>query len=208
MRLLFILVLVAMIAACGGEDPPSTSADAGSEDAGPTPYPSGPFGFEVGETVPNIYLNGYPGEWEPRYNAGWQSIALSDYYDPDGNRGPDGNPLQILLVDISTTNCHACMLEAEALENFCENIAKGLLCYTAMKSDRAYLEDWKENYHVTAPIVLHDPLQWPTPGGHPTTYVIDLSTMKVLEDFNSSYSFVNESDIQAMLKKYLGWDDP
>jgi hypothetical protein len=215
-----LTLLVCLLAACGGTDP---EVDAGNgADTGPS-YPQGPYGIEVGDVVKDIALQGYPNINEDRFKRGWQSIALSDYYDPEGNkgRGEGGESFayKTLFVDVSARWCGPCAEEAQVLHNqgICETCwPYGLVCYTAIfqnaenppgPADQSDVDWWKGQNGVSH-VIVADPsddggqYEWSeyNSGGIPFNMYIDLSTMKILKKQNGYLL----SDIKENIRTYTG----
>ena len=91
MRSFIIVGCAAALIACGGR----TDAQHGLE--GPTSaetavaYPSGDYGYDVGEIIPNVAFLGYehldPSTVIDTKTAAIGSVRFSDFYDPNGERG-------------------------------------------------------------------------------------------------------------------------
>lgn len=197
------------------EPAPSSSASSPVSDAAPPAtygeYPAGPYGFRVGQTFPDISIDGYIGA------AGdWKSIALADYYDPDGARGVRG-----LYLTVSAPWCPACVSEAKTLPAAYASTYRGrgarLLTVLPQDGDskpatRATIDAWiasfKTNYDIAADPALLSVEHDASGGGTlalPYNYVIDPRTMKIVQ-INSGAFFVPGGipGLDALLKKNGG----
>ena len=197
-----VALLVSTLAACAvphDDTPSATPADTGkpnpaSDAADPTShppaeidgYPVGPFGMKVGNTFPNLALDGYrDGKGE------WTTLTLKDYYDPDASHGIRG-----LYLTISAPWCAGCVAEAKVLPG--EYASKyrelGAKLLTALAQDasskpatRNTVDTWVSTYKINFDIVA-DPTLSTAPkdasgGGSialPYNYVIDPRTMKIV----------------------------
>jgi hypothetical protein len=229
-KLLALFPLAFALIACGGapSNPPPVDLvpDAGEQpdgevDAGEVPYqdpgipppdpsivyPAPPYGTSPGDTIHEIKLYGYADFSDP--NSSWRPIALSDFYDPNGNRGPDGAPLKVMLVNVSAVWCQVCKLEASSLQAKCDAAKdKGLVCYTAIFEDSVYepatrneINYWASTYGITYPIVLDRTFKWGEyfdENATPMNMFIDLKTMQIL-DIVMGYS---DRDISLLIKCY------
>ncbi|MEO7094913.1 MAG: redoxin domain-containing protein [Polyangiales bacterium] len=171
----------------GPVPPPSEDTTPRPDDDADTPvvpeltYPAGPYGLAVGQTFPNLALQGYRDA-----QGEWTSLSMLDHYDPDGARGITG----IYLV-LAAQWCGPCNLEARVLSGYFEKDYRdrGAHFLTAVVQDgahkpatRATVDQWIEAHHIVFDIAS-DPTQSAAPKGTyglPYNYVINPRTMKVI----------------------------
>jgi len=176
---------------CDGSNQLELEADAGPQDPGlvrdgGVEYPSSPYGTSVGDTLADIANFGYPGG-----TASWDVVRLSDFYDPQQNRGPDGIGNKAMWVNVSALWCSVCKVEAPTMLKKCQqNRSKGLVCYTAIfenatgdRSTRKDVDSWKRNFKIDYPIVDDGPsFKWGSyfdAAATPMNMFVDLRTMKI-----------------------------
>jgi hypothetical protein len=92
----------------GAADMAAVVPDMASDGGGGGAYPPGPYGFAVGNTLPNMHFKGYRGGVAP-----WTDIALSDYYDPTGSRH-----IKAFYATIGKVLCGACVQEAQHMDDW------------------------------------------------------------------------------------------
>jgi hypothetical protein len=224
------------LAGCGSEteNPPDAGSEAGPDagepldaafcefspanwDTARASYPSSPYGSSEGSTIRDISLAGYPADWEPRSHDWTTSVRLSDYFDPDGNRGPGGTALRLLWATVSATWCVACRLGADVAQEDCHDLlSQGVVCYEAlwanggegsntpaMKDD---VDDWRRDYFPDCHTSISTldsprPAKWYDlfdPLSLPLNVVIDLRTMKIMSVW-SGYSTRDKDNVEGIL---------
>lgn len=154
------------------------------------PYPSGPYGIQMGDTIANVSLMGYRDATGP-----YTQIQLSDYYDPDGSRG-----IRALYVTLGEVLCGACVAEAPKINTWKTQYApygaqflSGLWGGGSEVGDNAWtggpatqdtLDAWIKQYKVTYTMVV-DPtyllVGGTAPAGNPNGYLVDPRTMKIVQ---------------------------
>ncbi len=167
-----------------GFDPGLTRRDAGLA------YPAGPFGTAVGDIVPNIRLYGYPkGNATDPANT-WRELSLAQFWDPEGNQGPNGTARKTLFVNVSARWCSYCKLEAATQDETCKAKAgQGLVCYTSLfqnssggPATRDDINYWMTTYGLELPITVDPGFQWGiffSEEGTPLNLFVDLKTMRI-----------------------------
>jgi hypothetical protein len=177
--------------------PPSNRSDSGSSEASsppdddtgvappdPTPapltYPSGPYGFAVGQVFPNRTL-------QAMHGGSYSSMSMLDLYDPDGSRGING-----IYLDAAAEWCTACRAEAPMLQTMWTSRyqSRGARIVTALlqnassgPADEATVQRWISAFGITYDVAA-DPTYSTiaATGGTvpiPYGYVIDPRTMRV-----------------------------
>jgi len=203
-----VLALVSLVA-CASKSGSSGYSSGSGSGGGPAPggstspdptvtpgdYPPGPYGLDTTMTFPSVSFQGYVGGQAP-----WTTIALKDYYDPDGTKGIRG-----IYLTGSAPWCAACVSEAKSFPARFANEykAKGARFVTAILQDDAHgpatrgtVDDWVKTFGTNYDIVL-DPtfsiLKKDSSGGGsaalPYNYVIDPRTMKVTQINAGPYFF-------------------
>jgi hypothetical protein len=92
---------------CDANDPaPPRSSPTAVKDSGGA-YPDGPYGVKNGTVIADISWDGWREPKASQYDpALFETISLSDYYDPDGEKG-----LHAIFVNASARWCSICKLE-------------------------------------------------------------------------------------------------
>lgn len=225
-RFLFLLLSVALAAglafSCDTDKPPpppvagpDASADPADADEGDVwqdpglirkdagvAYPPGPYGTAEGDTAEEVLLYGYPlGDSTDSKNA-YRQVRLSEFYDPQGTKGPNGGQLKLIWIILSSVWCGPCNAEAAgdptatppipSLNERCLAVApKGVACYTSLLEDadgnpaqKSDIINWKTNYKIGFAIT-HDPaVQWSKvcpPKSVPLNMFVDAKTMKIVK---------------------------
>lgn len=182
-----ILFAGTLVVGCGGGNQPDPGPqDPGLVRDGGVDYPPSPYGTNVGDTIADIANFGYPGG-----TAAWDVVRLSDFYDPQQNRGPEGIGNKALWVNVSARWCSYCEGEAPTMVRKCQqNRSKGLVCYTAIfedvagdRSTRKDVDYWKRMFKIDYPIVDDGPsFKWGSyfdAAGTPMNMFVDLRTMRI-----------------------------
>jgi hypothetical protein len=181
------LAFAALALSCGPAEVPYQDPGLAAPARAQKNYPAGPYGTTKGETLQDIELFGYKSPV-----TAWNTISLSDFYDPDGNKGPNGVPLKLLIVNVSAVWCSVCKYEAPLLLKKCQdNRSKGLACYCSIfendkqqPADRTDVNWWMRNFSVDYPIVLDSLFKWGAyfnKSATPMNMYIDPKTMKIVD---------------------------
>ncbi len=176
-----------LLSGCGPSAPPPQQDPGLDMPSDGSPYAAPPYGLTKGETLRNIELFGYR-----VYPNDWQVVRLSEFYDPNGNKGPNGVPLKLLAINVSALWCSVCRWEAPILEETCKaNRAKGLACYTGIFENAAQdpaarkdVNSWASDYKIDYPIVLDSAFVWGAffnKTATPMNMFVDPKTMKIIE---------------------------
>jgi thiol-disulfide isomerase/thioredoxin len=197
--------LASLALACGPSEPPVQDPGLAKPDRGLN-YPAPPYGTTKGETIQNLELYGYKTPTTP-----WLPLKLSDFYDPEGSKGPGGVPLKLLIVNVSAVWCSVCKVEAPLLLDKCKaNREKGLACYTAIFEDEAYnpaeridVNWWKQRFGIDYPITVDTLFKWGAyfnKSATPMNMYIDPKTMKIVDVVVG----FDEAAMDALITEYVG----
>lgn len=201
---LFLALATALSLGCSSdpeaEDPtidPGLAHEGGGIEAGSglttggVPYPTGPYGHDVGTIIQNFRFTGMVNPLEANYVADentLSTISLADYYNPDGN--PD-RPLAI-LVNASALWCSVCQEEAkQSVAAYAYWRTRGVVFITAIFEDNdgqpSMLEDieyWSERFKLEYPVVLDPKLTLGVffdKSASPFNMIINARTMEIVE---------------------------
>jgi hypothetical protein len=110
MTSIVIALLCTVASACDANDPAPPRSKPTVFDAGGS-YPNGPYGVSNGSVIADITWHG----WREPASAGYdpdafETIALSDYYDPGGTAG-----YRAIFVNASARWCSICKIEQKHL---------------------------------------------------------------------------------------------
>ena len=101
----FVLVVVA---GCDANDPAPPRSSPSVVDGG-ADYPAGPYGVTSGTVIANISWEGWREPMAVAYDStAFETVALSDYFDPDGTRG-----YRAIFVNASARWCSICKMEQQ-----------------------------------------------------------------------------------------------
>jgi hypothetical protein len=164
-----------------GGAPIDSGFDAALPDTAP-PCPAGPYGLKVGDTFPNMTLEGY------RDGVGeWTKLQVCDYYDPDGKRG-----VNAILINASAAWCTPCnslarlfpKLEARFGWRGAKLVELLVDGFKTEPASEATIEAWQKTYALPIDTLI-DPdqeyLDHDTPDfGFPTQWYVDPRTMLVV----------------------------
>jgi hypothetical protein len=196
----FAIAFGAIVCACSPGPRTYASHDAGEDaaiDAEP-PYPPPPYGYERGDTIPNLHFMGYRGGV-----GAFVELRLSDYYDPDGARG-----INAVLVTAGAEWCPLCNDEALALPSLYARYASRGVRFLSLLLERngslpatqATLDGWLEKYALAFDSAI-DPLKTTvakTDAQLPRTYFVDPRTMQIVrveEGFHDTVPYVTDLDM-------------
>jgi hypothetical protein len=201
-----VLLAALGLGGCGSnkpELPPDLSAPASC--VAPA-YPAGPYGSEPGALLKNACFSGFsaPESTALREDA-LEPLALSDFYDPDGE-----GSVRVLLLNTAALWCAACQIEHRTLpDRYRELSPRGLALMTAVFQDERYepadlsdLTAWVDTFQTNFPIVL-DPGysfgRYASAETAPLNLVVDPKTMTILEKFVGDQPAVMWPYIEALL---------
>lgn len=203
--LLSLSVLSLGVAGCDGDestDPvdevPEFDGEPGQEPSVEVEYAPGPYGADIGSTIPNFRFTGFVNSMEDASSAAF--IQMADFYNPTGDGVyPEGSPYgagnkkpTMLMLIVSAGWCAPCQAEAEYIlpghyadyaprgGQFLTNLAEGTDYETAEYSD---LVAWTSNFDTPWPSVI-DP-RWKLQDvmealAFPGNMVVDTRTMTVV----------------------------
>ncbi len=116
----FAIAAALVASACDGHHAPPFPEGQGQLPRTGAAYPSGPYGIQKGDTIPNFELTGFPAPLEDRKDG--VPIALADFYNPggDGTFPEDsiygaGPKPKALLINVGAVWCQPCQYEADVL---------------------------------------------------------------------------------------------
>jgi hypothetical protein len=192
-RFPFLATAAALLVACGANDPApprgspaaGTGGDSGAGGAQGA-YPSGPYGVTNGSVIADISWEGWRNPVEAAFDpSAFETIALSDYYDPDGTKG-----YRAIVVNASARWCSICKMEQKHIREerdiwgpkgvvFLGTIFEDAATKPAQPSD---LVAWANTYQVDWVLVL-DPTNklslFFDRAASPMNMIIDARTMKI-----------------------------
>jgi hypothetical protein len=194
---------------------PSGSGGAGAGVAPPSStwaaYPAGPYGTSRGATIENLSFSGWMRPDIAGYDpAKFETVRLSDFYDPDGHTG-----VKLLAINASAVWCSVCRAEyADMKDNQVYSTSRplGLEILGALFEDNAFfpaqpqdLKNWgKLSAHsVTFPLVLDPGFKlgaYFDSDATPLNMLIDVRTMTIVQ-VTMGYSPTYWSQVQNVLQK-------
>jgi hypothetical protein len=173
----------------------------GTPDAGPNPYPAGPYGVSVNRIIENFT---FPGFFTVGSGVKVNTLPSTDNFDLQllrNAKDANGNVFRYLLLDISAGWCPPCNQEAQDLglngakkDLINKWLAKGGLFMTVLVQDynqsnpgapnASHIAKWI-NQHQVQTSTTYDPTQnliaqGINPSAFPTNLVIDLRTMRIV----------------------------
>jgi hypothetical protein len=167
-------------------------------------YPAGPYLADVGATLQDFEFEGFR---EPAAPNGMrlERIRISDFYDPNGDRG-----VALLLVNTAAVWCQSCRVEHRTLSARQEQFrSRGLVVFSALfqdaQGDPAMLDDlslWTEQFRVTFPMALDPEFQlgrYASAETAPLNLLVDASSMTILERYIGDQEAVIWPRIEAEL---------
>jgi len=192
-----------------GLEPPETGADRAALD-----YPPGPFGTGEGAIVPNLEFRGWRAPAEAEYDpTRFETIRLSDFYNPDGSRGN----AKLLLINASAVWCSVCRAEMKDFRDadiYNQYKERGLEILGVLFEDNNYnpatpadLATWgsPRNFDIKFPLVLDPGFKigaFFASDATPLNLLVDLRTMEILDTtmgYDSTASSNYWSVIDALL---------
>ena len=185
--LLFACGQLALFAACGSNTPqiPPDLLDTNTGCRVPG-YPAGPYGREEGNTVQNFCFRGWRSPAAVAHTEeNLETIAFSDYYDPQGTKGH-----RVLLVNTAALWCSACQEEHKKLPaQFNELGPRGLVILATLFQDNKrdpakpqHLALWADTFETNFPLALDPDYQmgeYASAETAPLNLVIDTRKMTI-----------------------------
>ncbi len=96
----------------GGAPSAAAGAAAVAEPSPWAPYPAGPYGTKRGATIENLSFMGWKHPDLAGYDTNkFETIRLSDFYDPDGKKG-----VKLLAINASAVWCSVCRREYQEMK--------------------------------------------------------------------------------------------
>ena len=179
---------------------PTFAADSGQGVLAEDAYPEGPYGIELGETLPDLQFYGYV-DSTVELHTGYKVISLADFYNPTGNElyaegslFPAGAPKpKALMITSPAMWCQPCQYEADVLlpPRYAQYKPLGGEFLAVMADNGAgtaaanltNLDYWAGKYDVNYPIVV-DPDYSLGPAfqdlAFPANFIIDTRTMRIV----------------------------
>ena len=182
---LVVVFAAGMAFGCDANDPAPPRSKPSHVDASDG-YPAGPHGVTVGAIVANISWEGWVAPKESEFDpAVFETISLSDYYDPDGEMG-----YRAIFVNASARWCSICKIEQSHIREQ-HNLwnPKGVVFIEALFEDAgsgpATVNDlvaWGKTYQVEWSLVL-DPTnklgRFFDRSASPMNMIINAKTMEI-----------------------------
>ncbi|MBK6517729.1 MAG: hypothetical protein IPG04_27320 [Polyangiaceae bacterium] len=203
--LLSLAILSLGVAGCDSEEStnpidetPEFDGEPGQEPSAGVEYAEGPYGTEIGSTIPNFRFTGFVNSMEDASSAAF--IQMADFYNPTGDGVyPEGSPYgagnpkpTMLMMIVSAGWCSPCRQEAEFLlpdhyadygprgGQFLTNLAEGTDYETAEFTD---LVSWTSHFDTPWPSVIDPRLKLGDVMemmAFPGNMVVDTRTMTVV----------------------------
>jgi len=197
---------------------PTAGANAGAGNVGATSsraaYPAGPFGTTRGATIENLSFLGWKHPDVAGYDPSkFETVRLSDFYDPDGLSG-----VKLLAINASAVWCSVCRREYQEMHSndvYGKLHPLGLEILGTLFEDNAFfpaqpqdLQNWgiAKAHAVTFPLVLDPGFKvgaYFDSDATPLNMLIDVRTMTIVQitmgisDPTSKYW----TQVQGMLEK-------
>jgi hypothetical protein len=199
--------------ATGAATPSGSTASVGS--TGPTStfaaYPAGPYGTGRGAVIQNLSFLGWMHPDQAKYDSTqFQTLRLSDFYDPDGH-----TDVKLLAVNASAVWCSVCRAEYEDMNTngtYATYRAKGVEFLGTLFEDQSYypaqpvdLSRWGDDseHAVKFPLGLDPSFKMGAYFGSdatPLNMVIDVRTMTILS-VTMGYSTTYWDSVQTLLNQ-------
>jgi hypothetical protein len=146
-----------LLAGCGANDPAPPRSKPSTVDGGGD-YPEGPYGVANGSVIADISWEGWREPMVVGFDPGaFETISLSDYYDPDGEKG-----YRAIVVNASARWCSICKMEQRHIrEKSAEWGPKGVVFIETLFEDVSNgpakpsdLVAWGNTYQIDWVLVL------------------------------------------------------
>ncbi|HEY8943715.1 MAG TPA: TlpA disulfide reductase family protein [Polyangiaceae bacterium] len=223
-----VILLVASATACSSEaiENPGDGSDGGAgasagargavlrSDPVAAPYPSGPYGRNVGSVIQNLsflgWRDGAAAEYDP---TRLEVVSLSDYYNPDGS-----GPVKLVALNASAVWCTVCRAEYRQLERdaIYETFRpKGVEILGVLFEDSDYepakpddLAIWggPDAFQVPFPLVIDPGFKtgaYFETDATPMNMLIDTRTMQIL-DITMGYDTAQPDVYWSKIDRWLG----
>jgi hypothetical protein len=176
----------------------SAGATAGSSAVAVSPtstwaaYPAGPYGTARGATIQNLSFLGWKHPDLAGYDpAKFETVRLSDFYDPDGHSG-----VKLLAINASAVWCSVCRREYQAMHSddvYAKLQPQGLEILGTLFEDTAYypaqpqdLKNWGalSSHAVKFPLVLDPGFKlgaYFDSDATPLNMLVDVRTMTIVQ---------------------------
>ena len=174
-------------------------------------YPAGPYGTGRGATIENLSFSGWHHPDTAGYDtAKFETVRLSDFYDPDGHTG-----IKLLAINASAVWCGVCRAEYEDMNTtqvYATVKQKGVEILGTIFEDNAYypaqpqdLKNWGllKSHTVKFPLVLDPGFKMGAyfdSDATPLNMLIDVRNMTIVA-ITMGYSTNYWSQVQAQLEK-------
>ena len=174
-------------------------------------YPAGPYGTTRGAVIENLSFIGWRHPDAAAYDiTKFETVRLSDFYDPDGTRG-----VKLLAINASAVWCGVCRAEYQDMKNsdvYATLHAKGIEILGAIFEDNAYypaqpqdLKNWGvlSTHQVKFPLVLDPGFKlgaYFDSDATPLNMLVDTRTMKIVS-IDMGWSATYWAQVQAQLEK-------
>lgn len=182
------------LAACGSNTPeiPEEYLQTGGGSSSTT-YPEGPYGASEGDIAANFQFVGWLNPKAEGFDFETADVFdLETFYDPDGTKGPNGEGIELILLNASAIWCTACRVEHEEFETVHADLnPRGLEIVSGLFQDRDFqpakdsdLVLWTESFDVAFPMGLDSEFQMGAYGNAqaaPLNAIIDARTMEILK---------------------------
>jgi hypothetical protein len=200
-----------------GAAPPPAAAVGGTAvgSAGPTStfasYPAGPYGTGRGATIENLSFLGWKHPDVAAYDVSqFETVRLSDFYDPDGHTG-----VKLLAINASAVWCSVCRAEYQDMKTngtYANYKAKGVEILGTLFEDKLYypaqpsdLSLWGSvsNHAVSFALGLDPSFKMGAyfdSDATPLNMLIDVRTMTIVS-ITMGYSTTYWDTVQAQLDK-------
>jgi len=177
-------------------------------------YPPGPYGTGRGATIENLSFTGWKAPAEVGYDPQkFETVRLSDFYDPDGHTG-----IKLLAINASAVWCSVCRAEyadMNANQVYSKLRPLGLEILGTLFEDNAYypaqpqdLKNWGvlSSHSVQFPLVLDPGFKlgaYFDSDATPLNMLVDVRTMTIVKiDMGiPSVPSTYWTGVQAMLEK-------
>lgn len=168
----------------------------------PRPYPAGPYGISVGQTFPNLCLEGYR-----RGTGAWTHFEVADYWDADGSKN-----VNALMINASAAWCPPCNHFAAVLDGLdAELHGRGAQLTELMVdspstdlADQKTVDDWLKKYSLDIDTVFETGHVWlnhATPDfGFPAQFFLDPRTMVVIRRSSGDDADLPRLQLEAILE--------
>ena len=174
-------------------------------------YPAGPYGTGRGATIANLAFAGWKHPDLANYEtAAFETVRLSDFYDPDGH-----SDVKLLAINASAVWCSVCRAEYQdmnATHVYDTVRPKGVEILGVLFEDIGHypaqpqdLHNWGQvaNHNVKFPLVLDPGFKvgaYFDSDATPLNMLIDVRTMTIVS-VTMGYSVTYWADVQATLAK-------